>query len=99
MDHNRTEADESLQIVLSGKILISVLLGSIIFAGIIGNVLVTILIALVKELHLAVNLCLGCLAVVDLMVLIFVPISKWLFLYAGDHSALGRGFCKYVRNR
>ncbi|XP_064616276.1 alpha-1A adrenergic receptor-like [Liolophura sinensis] len=90
---NTTETSDVRHTDLTGRVIISVIFGSIILIGIIGNMLVISLIVLVKKLHSVVNLCLGCLAVVDLMVLVFLPITPWLNLYDMGHSSLGRNFC------
>lgn len=95
MTDNSSQADSALEISLIAKIIIAVIFGIILFVGFIGNILLVFLIAMTKTLQSTVNLCLGCLAVVDLTAIVFLAIVPWFVLLELDHSLLGRNFCKY----
>lgn len=94
MSGNATNADATWQLGETGRWIITVVFGSIILVGCIGNLLVIGLILTVKKLRSTVNLCLACLATADLAVLVFLPIIPWNILYDIDDSSLGLNFCK-----
>lgn len=86
---------ESWSPSLSDKVIIAVIFGSIILVGVVGNVLVIALVLFVRDMRSAVNLCLGSLAVADVITVLFLPIVPMVWLFDLDASFMGTNFCKY----
>lgn len=81
---------------LSDKIAITVIFGSIIVTGVVGNILILAVIFLVKKMRSAVNLCLASLALTDLLVLLFLPIAPLVSMFDLDDSYMGPYLCEYM---
>lgn len=88
--------DDKWHLSHTGRVIITVIFASIILVGVLGNILVITIIVLVKKLQSTVNLCLVFLALIDLVVMVFLPINPWHDLYGKDHFLFGRHFCKSV---
>lgn len=74
---------------------ITVVNALIFLTGCVGNILVIIVVAKVRDMRTPTNYCLVNLSVADLLVLTICQTSAMLEFYAEDRWLLGEFLCKY----